>query len=457
MKNENMRKYIVLILLVLAASVAAGIFIGSNYYLSDRIPKNSFIGKVNVGGMARQEAISAISTFEPDELLDGPLSFLYEEEKKVTKFEFWPSQAGLQLLPEETIGQLFSGGDWHMIKLSSRIGSRKKTFQPRFKIASPADAFLMLEEARDYISRKPSDAEFVVLFIKTSGKSERRVIIQNEIIGKKLMVERSFEEFERKIAEGAMDSRLIVEDIKPKVTNAMLAQIPNADVIGSYTTYYGTHDSPNRIHNIFLVSSFVNNTYLGTEDSFSLLKPVGEFTPERGFKEAYVIIGEELVPEYGGGTCQIATTLYNAVMNADLEIISRANHGIYFSIYPLGRDAAVYPPYTDFKFKNNTGYPIVIQGVPFKKGLTFRVIGHPTGKKVRFSSPSIDYRYATVITSDAETGREYKKKIKTEAFRTEVVKTVSLNGKVIKRDKIKSSYKLHGDKVDVKIRKKEPR
>ncbi|MFA5104186.1 MAG: VanW family protein [Candidatus Margulisiibacteriota bacterium] len=453
----NRIAYIIILILLLIISVAAGIFVGSNYYLDDSIPKNSYIGKINVGGMTRREAISAISTFEPDDILENPLAFVYEENIKITKFEFWPSQAGMQILPEDTIDQIFSGNRSYFFKVSARIVSKKREFPPKFKISDPAETFLMLEEVKEYISKKPSDAEFIVLFMKTSGKSERRVIIQDEVIGKKLLEERSFEEFDKNIRKGIMESKLIVEDIKPKITNAMLLQIPNADVIGSYTTYYGTHDSPNRIHNIFLVSSFVNNTYLGTVESFSLLKPVGEFTPERGFKEAYVIIGDELVPEYGGGTCQIATTLYNAVMNADLEVLSRANHGIYFSIYPLGRDATVYPPYTDFRFRNNTGYPIVIQAVPFKKGLTFRVIGHPTGKKVRFSYPKVEYKYATVLTKDAETGQEHRAKIKTDAFRTEVTRTVSINGKTVKKEKIKSSYKLHGDKADVKIRKKEPR
>lgn len=450
-------KYIITFVLILLISVAAGIFLGSNYYLDGRIPNNYYVGKVKVGGMTRQAAVSAISTFEPDDLMDKPLAFVHEEKKKITKFEFWPSQAGLQILPEETIDQIFSGNRDYFSKVSSRLVSKKRVVTPRFKISSPVEAVLVLEHLREQIAQKPSDAEFIVLFTKTSGRSERRVLIQDETIGKKLMVEKTFEEFGKNIREGITDSELVVEDINPKITGAMLRQIPNYDVIGSYTTYYGTHDSPNRIHNIYLVSSFVNNIYLGTKESFSLLKPVGEFTPERGFKEAYVIIGDELVPEYGGGTCQIATTLYNAVMSADLEILSRANHGMYFSIYPLGRDATVYPPYTDFRFKNNTGYPIVIQAVPFKKGLTFRVIGHPTGKKVSFSPPSIKYKYTSVMTKDAETGREYEKKVKTNAFRTEVIRTVSINGKVIKREKIKSSYKLHGDKVDVKIRKKEPR
>jgi len=453
----NKSKYIMIFALLLLSSIAAGVFLGSNYYFDDRIPKNYYAGKVKIGGMTRQAAISAISTFEPDDMIDKPLAFVYEEKKKITKFEFWPSQAGLQILPEETVDQIFAGNRNYFSKVSSRLASKKHVVTPRFKISNPIDTVFVLEQIKEQVAQKPVDAEFIVLFTKTSGKSERRVLIQDEIMGKKLMVEKTFEEFGKNIREGITDSGLVVEDIKPKITGAMLRQIPNYDVIGSYTTYYGTHDSPNRIHNIYLVSSFVNNIYLGTKESFSLLKPVGEFTPERGFKEAYVIIGDELVPEYGGGTCQIATTLYNAVMSADLEILSRANHGMYFSIYPLGRDATVYPPYTDFRFKNNTGYPIVIQAVPFKKGLTFRVIGHPTGKKVTFSPPLIKHKYTSVMTKDAETGREYEKKIKTNAFRTEVTRTVSVNGKVVKKEKIKSSYKLHGDKVDVKIRKKEPR
>jgi hypothetical protein len=144
-------------------------------------------------------------------------------------------------------------------------------------------------------------------------------------------------------------------------------------------------------------------------------------------------------------------------MMADLDVLSRRNHGMYFSIYPLGRDATVYPPSTDLKFKNNTGFPIIIQAHPFKRGLTFRIIGNPTGKTVSFSPPIVKHKYVIVATQDAYSDMPEEKLVQTSAFWTTVVRSVKKDGKVLRAETIKSFYKLHGDRQKVKIRRREPR
>ena len=107
----------------------------------------------------------------------------------------------------------------------------------------------------------------------------------------------------------------------------------------------------------------MDNALLLPGDTFSLANAIGDFTAERGFKEAFVIYGGELVPMLGGGTCQIGTTLYNSLQLADIKILERKNHSFYFNIYPLGRDATVYPGQLDLRFQNDTGYPILIKTI----------------------------------------------------------------------------------------------
>ena len=235
----------------------------------------------------------------------------------------------------------------------------------------------------------------------------------------------------------------------------MLRAHPPAFRLSAYTTYYGRHDSPNRIHNIKLIASWLDGTLLLPGEIFALGGKIGDFTPERGFKEAFVIYNGELVPMLGGGTCQIGTTLYNAVTLADLEILQRASHSFYFNIYPLGRDAAIYPPSVDLKFKNDTPYPLLIKAEATNKRLSFRVYGTPTGKKVEFSpikvfllQPGLGYRPASVsqvLAADSP-------------FRTETTRRVyNSSGMIIKQEVIKSYYKLYGEKSNVPIARPEPR
>lgn len=431
-------------------SAAAGVIFSLNQYSSGRIPPGYYIGKVHVGGMSPHEAAGVLATFEPDDISDRPMSFFYESDKKITRFEFWPSQIGAQLRVNDSINRIFFGNRKMnpLEKTLYRLDRSPKIVQPLYRIESPQDAVLLLEQVKEYVDRPSSSAKFLVT---------EEVSLIGDVIGRELSVENSYALLQTGLAEGRASFPLSIESFVPAVTRHMLEAIPSPKVIGSYTTYFGKYDSPDRVHNIRISASFIDDCYIGTDETFSLIKEMGEFTQERGFRDAYVIVGDELVPELGGGACQVATTLYNAVMLADLDVLSRGNHGIFFSIYPLGRDAVIYPPYSDLKFRNNTGYPIVIQSVSLKKGVAVRIIGRASDKQVSFSRPKIQHKYTTITSKDAETGQTYRTDVKSNSFRTEVVRTVSRNGQVLKKETIKSFYRMHGDKVEVKKREKKPR
>lgn len=448
-----------LLIFTLGAMCFTGWFIWQRMYFNGRILSGYYIGKVYVGGMTPEQAFQAISTMEADEIIPLPLSLEYDGEKKMTKYEFSPSQAGAILMAKETIDDAVasSQNETLMQPVFFGVKRRKVDIHPRFKVVDKDALSELLGKVSYYIDQKPLDAKFVTVASTVKAKRKYSTVIQPDRVGRILLAEKTAVALQEDLAAGRTRTKLFIKVTTPRVTTEMLKKIPDPEVIGSYTTYYGTHDSPNRIHNIYLVSSFVDNTYIASGEVFSLLKPIGEFTRERGFKEAYVIMGDELVPELGGGTCQIATTLYNTVMMADLDVTTRRNHGMYFSIYPLGRDATVYPPYTDFKFRNNTGHPIVLQAHPFRRGLTFRIYGTPTGKSVSFTYPRISYRTSKATTIEPETGETVEITVQGPAFATDVVRTVVKGGKVIEREKIHSFYKLHGDKQKVKIRRKEPR
>ena len=129
--------------------------------------------------------------------------------------------------------------------------------------------------------------------------------------------------------------------------------------LGLYYTIVG--GSEDRLHNIKTGGKLLNYTLLMPGEIFSFVRTVGEPSTERGFREAPVIVGEEFVPGVGGGLCQISTTLYNAVLKANLEVMERYPHSQQINYVPAGMDAAVAYDYLDFKFRNSLKYPILVK------------------------------------------------------------------------------------------------
>lgn len=144
--------------------------------------------------------------------------------------------------------------------------------------------------------------------------------------------------------------------VKMEDKNKELASINTK--IASYTTTF--ENVGNRGHNIVLAASKLNGTVLMKDDEFSYLKVVGPYSAKNGYLPAPAYVNKVLSTANGGGVCQLATTLYNAQLRANLEIIYRINHSYAPAYVPKGLDATVSSTTTDYKFKNQYDYPVYI-------------------------------------------------------------------------------------------------
>jgi vancomycin resistance protein YoaR len=154
-------------------------------------------------------------------------------------------------------------------------------------------------------------------------------------------------------------------------------------LMGSYKTYNaGTWD---RITNLRLAVTLLDGTLVPPGGTFSLNDTIGERTEERGFRSAPVIIGTEYEEEVGGGTSQVATTVFNAAWEAGVRITERNPHSLYISRYQLGRDATVYWPSLDLKFQNDTAKWILVKGYVEGDGIRVSLYG---GERRRVESSS---------------------------------------------------------------------
>ncbi|MCK4260797.1 MAG: VanW family protein [Halanaerobiales bacterium] len=145
--------------------------------------------------------------------------------------------------------------------------------------------------------------------------------------------------------------------ITPSLTSKEILSVTRS--LGVFDTFIG--GTKDRYHNIELAGKLINFTLILPEEVFSFNQSVGSPVKERGFLRAPIIVDNELVPGYGGGICQLSSTLYNAALKAQLKIIERHSHSKKVNYVPPGKDATVAYDYLDFKFINSLNYPILIR------------------------------------------------------------------------------------------------
>ena len=229
--------------------------------------------------------------------------------------------------------------------------------------ASPAE--LSIETLDAFTYQEAQDAHFEV--------KDNQVTTVNEIWGRYLNLDEA-EPLTKLVREGGEIVKIPFYTSAPNVTADQLnSKLFNA-TLATYSTSYGGSSS-NRAGNIINASSKINNKVLAPGEVFSFNDTVGKRTQANGFFPAPEYANGETVIGIGGGTCQVSSTLYNAVLYADLAIVSRLNHMFAVGYCPLGQDATVSDSGVDFKFSNNTEYPIKIVASASGGSITVKIMG----------------------------------------------------------------------------------
>lgn len=146
----------------------------------------------------------------------------------------------------------------------------------------------------------------------------------------------------------------------------------------------------NRRKNITLGAEKLHGILIPPAETFSLLKALGEIDGEHGWLPELVIKGDKTTPEFGGGLCQVGTTIFRATMGAALPVVERRNHSYRVRYYePAGTDATIYDPAPDYRFKNDTGKTLLLTTVVKKDQLVFTFWGTPDGRVAAQTTPRI--------------------------------------------------------------------
>lgn len=302
------------------------------------------------------------------------------------------------------------GYDAKLIALQARsIGSSKDIFSnayyiinsylngtylsPSFKI-NTNKINTLIEPIANNIYKEPVNALFAIENNKVSAFQES----ENGKSVNLSLLEEKIQNIVPKITTGTSPENIVIEipikTLLPETTTEEANELGIVEPIGSGTSRFAG-SIPNRVHNVSLAASRVNGVLVPPNETFSLVKTLGDISRLTGYKEAYVIEGGKTVLGDGGGVCQVSTTLFRAALNAGLPILERNPHAYRVGYYEQdslpGIDAAVYVPSVDFKFKNDTGNYIFIQeSIDLNTlTLTFTIFGKSDGRTVTMTKPVI--------------------------------------------------------------------
>lgn len=205
----------------------------------------------------------------------------------------------------------------------------------------------------------------------------------------------SLDEAKQILSEEKDEYEIPLKVLYPSVSTNDIGSEAFPDMLSKFSTSF-TSSNSNRSTNIRLAAQKINGTVLMPGETFSYNQVVGKRTAAAGFKPAPAYFGGEVVQEYGGGICQVSSTLYNAVLYANLEITERTNHGFKPSYVTPGLDATVSWGGPDFKFTNNRDYPIRISCDTSGKVLKIYIYGlkRDTDYKVVLESKYVSTVYA---------------------------------------------------------------
>jgi len=435
-----MRKYSWLagLLMALVLVAAGSSEVQAKETKDDTIHEGVYADGIDLSGMTKAEAEAAVTAYVNEMGAEKLTLDIFDSQLQVTLRELGLTCTNMDVIDEALqLGK--TGNIIKRYKERKDLEHENKTFELEWEL----DPQLVSEYVNSECVQFDTDA--VDATLKRNGSSF--TIIPGDT-GVKLDVNGSVQtimdyiETEWDHTDGTVT--LPVETDYPRGTEEELSRVK--DVLGTFTTSYSTSGS-SRSQNVSNGTRLINGTVLYPGDTFSTYEVVSPFSTANGYEMAGSYLNGKVVDSLGGGICQVSTTLYNAVLLAELEVVERSNHSMIVTYVDPSADAAIAGTYKDFKFKNNTDAPIYIEGVTANKQVTFTIYGEET----RPANRTVKYVSQTLSTTEpgqlivADPGQPIGYRVVESAHRgvvAELYKHVYVNGVEESVTKVnKSNYK----------------
>ncbi len=404
---------------------------------SDEILEGVKIGEVEVGGLTEEEAEQKVEEYI-SQLENRQVKIAIDEEEVTAS----ASELGFSCDAGDSVQKAYelgkSGNFFSRLQLMSEIDAGEKNFEVEYAVDDVMLNTYVEDNCKSFdVKVKNSKLKLVKgKFKATNSRNGRELQVEDTVAAIK-------DALMENISGDSIEVAAVVEVTEPKYTKEQVSKCKN--VLGSYSTSFASSTAA-RANNVKTAANYINGTIVYPGKTFSTVKVIKDRTIENGYQMAPEYSSGKVVDGVGGGVCQVSTTLYNAVINAELEIVERSPHSMVVAYVDVSRDAAISGDYKDLKFKNNTDAPIYIAASADGGVLSFKIYGQetrPENRKISFESETIETIQpgAAKITEDPSKPASYRAVTQSAhvGYKARLWKIVTVDGKETERIQINSS------------------
>lgn len=400
------------------------------------IRNNVYVGEVDLSGMTKAEAkealLAQVAEYHKEKVELSAEGTTKEMNLGDLGFEI----ANLDKLVNEAVSYAKTGSVFSCYRKMKALEESPKIYRATYRVNEEIIKTAMAEKMPELQNGAVN---------ATIRRENGAFIVTDSAVGKKIDVEKSVEALNdffnnewRSQIKGTVSLVTILDE--PTITREQLEQIQSA--LGTFSTTFTRNN--NRGKNIAHATGKINGAILMPGEEYSASNGMGSRNAANGYLEAGSYLDGQTVQSYGGGVCQVSTTLYNAVLLAELEITERWSHSMTVDYVKPSMDAAIAEGSKDFKFKNNTGAPIYIEGYTVGGKLTFTIYGTETrgaNRKVSYVSEVTSRTAAKkkFVASGDAVGVLKKSVSGHDAIKAKLWKVVTENGVQVSKTEVNTS------------------
>jgi vancomycin resistance protein YoaR len=404
------------------------------YVNRDIIYEGISIEGTDVGGLTKAEASDKIKEIVDNKIYNREIRLYYKDKSYVKPYKYFEFQSNYEKIIDDAYKSYKSG------KLKERYYNIKKL--QKNKIDYSVKYVYNERKIEEFLSSIKNDFNIEPKNAIIHRKNNM-FIIDEEIVGLKLDMDKNSYNLKNAITNCKEELKLVIDETNPQFTKKYYSVINN--VLGEYSTSH--NNNVPRTQNLIIACKKINGTVLEPGEDLATHDAISPIDVKNGYKSAPIIISGEVKDGLGGGVCQVATTLYNAVLYSELNVIERRNHSMPVSYIEKGKDATMSGNHIDFVFENSTNYPIYIESYVRSGKLVMRIFGkdeRSENRKLKFQSDIIQRIHPPkAVYVDDNTLYEGETKVKRKAingYKVKLYKLIYVDNKLIKKELVNSSY-----------------
>ncbi len=436
MKIRKPLRRVLFLALVCALLAAGGIRVRANIGEREQIASGVFVGPIEVSGMTKEEAQEAVDAYVSS-LSQAQITVLFHNEEREISLEDLGFSWENADVVEEALGLGHTGNLLERYKMLTRLSHEAVTLDIRYSWDEAKLRICVRRQASD-LSCELTDASIVL------DRESGEFIITDSVSDITVDINATVEAVKEAVEEAAPGEDIFVTAVTqaedPDFTSAMALDI--TDILGVFSTEYD-ESITNRVQNLVTGCAYIDGTVLMPGEELSFFDYLYPCTAARGYKVALAYSNGREVYSLGGGICQVSTTCYNAVLLAELEVLTRSAHSMLVEYVEPGLDSnQARSSGSNLSFVNSTDYPVYVEA--YAEGGTVYVAlwgkeTRPENRTVRYGSEYTEtWPYSGKVVYEYSTSMAYGARKVTQSEYPKVVarayKEVLIDGEVVSRE-----------------------